>query len=80
MERQLPERLVFSFLLTAKRFPASTVEEQLRMWITTMIDKKMSISTRKRYVEKLSTLYKDFAGGAAPGDSPFNIVRPLRDL
>ncbi len=50
------------------------------MWITTMIDDGLSMATRRRYVEKLSTIYNRFEGAADTGDNPFEKVRELRDL
>lgn len=78
-----------SFLHIAKRYPSLPVADQLGAWIAAMIDKGTAASTRKRYVEKLSTLYKDFNANAQTADNtdnsdktddPFALVRPLRDL
>ncbi len=55
-------------------------EDQLRIWITAMIDGGISLTTRRRYVEKLSSVYKDFEQSAHDGDDPFGKVRELRDM
>lgn len=70
-----------SFCGATSRHEGSQMEDLLRIWIAAMIDKGLSPASRKRYVEKISSIYyKDF--GAADGEqaaNPFDAVRQLRD-
>lgn len=50
-----------------------TPEDRLRIWIAGMILGSIKPSTRKRYVGKLHSLYKEWNGDA--GDDPFLSVR-----
>lgn len=58
-------------------------EDHLKIWLASMIDRGVSASTRKRYVEKLGTINKDFATrypDVASAVDPFEAVRSLRDV
>lgn len=68
-----------SFSGAIRRDTDLPMEDQLKIWIAAMIDRGISVTTRKRYVEKLSTIYKDFYESADAGDDPFEKVRKLRD-
>lgn len=69
-----------SFSSAVRRHTDLPTEEQLRIWIAAMIDGGISKATRKRYVEKLSSVYKVFDRSVQAGDDPFGKVRELRDL
>lgn len=67
----------------ARSTPASDgapVEDTLRTWIAGMIEGGLAPASRRRYVEKLSTIYKDYADAHAPASDPFEAVRDLRDF
>lgn len=60
-------------------------DDLIRLWVATMVDKQLSRTSRKRYVEKLSAVYKAFLA-EQPVDqknkvtaSPFDAVLALRD-
>jgi len=55
------------------------VEDMLRVWIAAMIDKGFTQPSRKRYVEKLGTIYKEYCVGQDIDGNPFEAIRDLRD-
>ncbi len=69
-----------SFSGAVRRHTNLSTEDQLKIWITAMIDGGISIATRRRYVEKLGSIYKDFDRSVYAGENPFEKVRELRDL
>lgn len=69
-----------SFSGAVRRHTHLPTEDQLRIWITAMIDGGISIATRRRYVEKLSSIYKGFDESVHAVENPFEKVRELRDL
>ncbi len=69
-----------SFSGAIRRHMDLPTEDQLRIWITAMIDGGISMTTRRRYVEKLSSVYKDYDKSAHDDDNPFWKIRELRDL
>lgn len=56
------------------------VEDTIRAWIATMIDKGLAPASRRRYVEKLSTIYKEYTSGQENAADPFGAIRDLRDF
>lgn len=85
-ETSIDYKAIVSYSGAVGKHPDYPVEDQLRIWIAALIDKGLSQSTRKRYVEKLGAIYKDFSrsksnqGPVEKDENPFCLVRPLRDL
>lgn len=69
-----------SYARSASDAYAIPVEDTLRTWIAGMIEGGLAPASRKRYVEKLSTIYKDYAATAETPDDPFQALRDLRDF
>lgn len=56
------------------------MEDSLRVWIANMIDCGFTVSSRRRYVEKLGSIYKEYLNGAIDGNDPFGKVKDLRNF
>lgn len=78
-ESTMDHKAASSFTTAIRRHEDYPLEDQLRIWIAAMIDKDLSLASRKRYVEKLSTIYKDFGDPCPAPVNPFEAVRELRD-
>lgn len=79
-ERTTAYKAMASFASSVDEVADLPVEDTIRAWIATMIDKGIAPASRKRYVEKLGTIYREFAGDLAGSSDPFGAVRDLRDF
>lgn len=79
---QLPEstidyKAISSFISATKGSGVQSVAEALKLWVATMIDRGLSVASRRRYVGKLSTIYKEYAAvNNAEGD-PFDGIAAI---
>lgn len=70
-----------SFLAAAPASAASTLHDRLHLWAATMIERGMTPTSRRRYIEKLSTIYRQYLAGQTspaatpPGPDPFDTLR-----
>ena len=55
-----------------------TIDESLKLWLVTMIDKGNTEASRKRYVEKLGCIYKEHRAGDDGDVEPFEQIKNLR--
>ena len=79
-EKSIEYKSMASFIGAVRGKSEMSIEELLNIWICCMIDRGIAISTRKRYVEKLNTIYKSFNNSIEHDADPFDKIRPLRDL
>ncbi len=56
------------------------VEDLLNIWVATMIDKGIAVSSRRRYFAKLGSIYKVYAAENGIDDAPFDSARRLYEL
>lgn len=77
-ESSIDYKAISSFLSATRDYTGLSLGEALRVWVATMIIYGLSPSSRKRYIGKLSSLYKEYAAGGIDGD-PFNGINDLSD-
>lgn len=74
----LEHKALLSFVRAVRGFDSAPLTELLGIWIAAMIDKGLSVATRKRYIEKLSVIYAE-SGCRDEDTRPFDSIRALRD-
>lgn len=83
-ERTTEYKAMASYINSVKDGGDSPMEDMLSAWISDMIDKGLTPSSRKRYVEKLSTIYKEYLAEAGSMNGvesdPFLVVKDLRNF
>lgn len=79
-ERSTDYKALTSYSRSADGSEGMPVEDTLRTWIAGMIDKGLTPASRRRYTEKLSTIYKEYAAGHGTEGDPFTAIRDLRDF
>lgn len=53
------------------------LQDLLKIWIVSMVDRGMTVASRKRYAAKLRTIYKEYIGANDSTVNPFNSVKSL---
>lgn len=67
-----------SYIQVSRENQGLTFEESLKLWLVTMIDKGHTEASRKRYVEKLGSIYKEYRAGDNGRGEPFEAIKKLR--
>lgn len=69
-----------SFLSSIDEPGDASTEEQLRSWIAHMIDRGFSLSTRERYIKKLSAIYREYSAENDVDTNPFDEIKELLEI
>lgn len=78
--RTIEYKAINSFLTSIRGYGEMSVENQLRTWIVFMIDRGFTQSSRKRYIEKLNTIYRGYCNEIGIEDDPFESIMELRSF
>ncbi len=78
-DHSIDHKAMLSFANSIRGCVDLSINEQLSLWIADMIDKGLASTSRKRYIEKLSTIYKRYSIRENLQDDPFEEIRKLRD-
>jgi len=78
-DHTIDHKAMLSFANSIRGCVNLSLSDQLRLWIADMIDKGLASASRKRYIEKLSTIYKKYSIREKLQDNPFEEIRELRD-
>ncbi len=76
-KRAMDYKSISSFLSSIKENDELRLEDSLKLWVCDMIDSGLAVSSRKRYAEKLSTLYKEYGNGDGIAANPFDSIKEL---
>ncbi|TGG39284.1 hypothetical protein EZ315_00600 [Duncaniella freteri] len=76
-KRTLDYKSISSFLSSVKENDELCLEDSLKVWVCDMIDCGVAVTSRKRYVEKLRTLYKEYSNGDDIAVNPFDSIKEL---
>ena len=76
-KRAMDYKSISSFLSSIKENDGLCLEDSLKVWVCDMIDSGLAVASRKRYVEKLSTLYKEYGNGDSIAVNPFDSIKEL---
>lgn len=76
-KRAMEYKSISSFLSSIKENDELALEESLKVWVCDMIDFGVAVTSRKRYVEKLSTLYKEYGNDGGITVNPFDSIKEL---
>lgn len=76
-DQTIDHKSISSFLNSVRGHEGMALEDKLKLWIVNMIDRGLTLTSRKRYVEKLSSLYKEYSRDNNLTDNPFEGVREL---
>lgn len=79
-KRAMDYKAISSFLSSIKDNDELCLEDSLKVWVCDMIDCGLAVSSRKRYVEKLSSLYnlyKEYGNGDGIAVNPFDSIKEL---
>ena len=79
-EDSLEFKTMTSYLNSSRCYEGMSMEDSLRVWIANMIDCGFTVSSRRRYVEKLGSIYKEYLNGAINENDPFGKVKDLRNF
>ncbi len=72
-------KAISSFVSSVRDNDDLPTEELLAVWIANMIDNGLLLASRKRYVSKLSAIYKEYCNQNGVDGNPFEKVKRLRD-
>lgn len=79
-DRTVEYKAITSFLSSLKEYEEEAVESQLRIWIANMIDRGLSLSSRDRYIKKLSSIYREYCVEHDVDCNPFDGIKELRSF
>ncbi|WP_303644760.1 hypothetical protein [Bacteroides caecimuris] len=79
-DRTVAHKAITSFLASLVGLGETSVENQLGVWIASMIDQGLSLSSRDRYIKKLNAIYREYCSEFGADGNPFDKVKELRGL
>jgi len=79
-DRTIDYKAISSFISSTRGYEDLNLEDLLRVWIAAMIDRGFTVASRKRYIGKLGTIYKEYCAGQDIDGNPFESVRELRNF
>lgn len=82
-EQSIDRKAISSFLSATGSSGSLSVAQALTVWVATMVVRGLSPSSRRRYIGKLSSIYKEYAAaneGIADSDDPFAGLASLADV
>ena len=77
-DRTVEYKAITSFLNSIKEYGEDPVESQLRIWIANMIDRGLSLSSRDRYIKKISAIHRNYCSEYGIEGNPFDEIKELR--
>lgn len=70
-------KAISSFLSAIKGHEELSMQDSLTVWICNMIDCGLAVTSRKRYVEKIHSLYKEYSDGNEAEAIALNDIKDL---
>ena len=75
--RTVDYKSISSFLSSIKGIEGQNLNGLLKVWVADMFDRGLALASRKRYVEKLGALYKEYCGLNGLSGNPFVGIKEL---
>ncbi|MCM1491551.1 MAG: hypothetical protein NC095_12120 [Muribaculum sp.] len=73
-------KAMISFLTTLHGYGEMSDENRLRIWIANIVHRGLTMSSRKRYIEKLHTIYNEYRSASGVNDNAFDGIAELKNI
>ena len=79
-DRSTDYKAISSFLSSTGGYDNIALVDKLRVWIVSMLERGLSVASRKRYIEKLGAIYKEYCRQENITENTFDQIRELKGI